>query len=150
VNFMTFIAEDIRELMAQLGFRTIEEMVGRTIASSRSKAITTGRPRARLLQHPLSPDVGPEVGRFCQIQQDHGLDKSLDMTTLSSSANPPSSAARRSSPSCRSRTSTASVGTITSGEITRKHGAKGLPEDTIRSSSRAPPARASAPSSRAA
>jgi glutamate synthase (NADPH/NADH) large chain len=110
---MKFIAQEVRELMAQLGFRTIEEMVGRTDRSSRARR----RPlegRGLDLSNPATARRRPEVGRFCtdqagprhrQVARHHDAPRPR--------RNPPSSAARRSSPSCRSRTSTASVGTIT-------------------------------------
>ena len=83
VNFMRFIAQDMREIMAQLGFRTVEEMVGRVDRLEPRKAIEHWKAKGFDFSNMLyQPDVGAEVGRFRQIEQDHGLDKSLDVTTL--------------------------------------------------------------------
>jgi hypothetical protein len=83
VNFMRFIAQDLREIMAQLGFRTVEEMVGRVDRLMPRKAIDHWKAKGFDFSNILyQPDVGSEVGRFCQIPQDHGLDKALDVTTL--------------------------------------------------------------------
>ncbi len=67
VNFMRFIAEDLRELMAQLGFRTIDEMVGRVDRLEPKKAIDHWKAKGFDFSNILyQPDVGPEVGRYCQ------------------------------------------------------------------------------------
>ena len=81
VNFMRFIAEEVRELMAQLGFRTVEEMIGHVDRLEPRKAVEHWKAKGLDFSNILyQPDVGPEVGRFCQITQDHGLEKSLDLT----------------------------------------------------------------------
>ncbi|HRH98637.1 MAG TPA: glutamate synthase large subunit, partial [Prosthecobacter sp.] len=83
VNFMKFIAQEVRELMAQLGFRTLEEMVGRTDVLESRAAVDHWKARGIDLSNLLyQPEVGPEVGRFCTEIQDHGIDRSLDITTL--------------------------------------------------------------------
>ena len=83
VNFMKFIAQEVRELMAELGFRTINELVGRTDALEARKAVVHWKAKGIDLSKLLySPPAGPEVGRYCTDKQDHGLDKSLDLTTL--------------------------------------------------------------------
>src|SRR6202012_5213176 len=83
INFMKFIAEDVREIMAQLGFRTSGEMVGRVDRLEARQAVEHWKAKGLDFSNILySPDVGPEVGRFCQTKQDHGLDKSIDLTTL--------------------------------------------------------------------
>ncbi len=77
------------------------------------------------------PDVGADVGRFCQIPQDHGLDKALDVTTLLELCQP---ALERGEPvraELPIRNVNRVVGTITGSEITRKYGPDGLPDDTI-------------------
>jgi glutamate synthase (NADPH) large chain len=133
VNFMRFIAEDMREIMAQLGFRTIEEMVGRTDRLEPRKAIDHWKAKGLDFSNILyQPDVGPEVGRFCQIPQDHGLDRSLDVTTLLDLCEPAISRGEKVIAELPIRNVHRVVGTITSGEITRKYGAKGLPDDTVR------------------
>jgi glutamate synthase (NADPH/NADH) large chain len=133
VNFMRFIAEDLREIMAQLGFRTIEEMVGRTDKLEARKAVTHWKAKGLDFSSILyQPDVGPEVGRFCQVKQDHGIDRSLDVTTLLALCEPAIERGEKVIAELPIRNVNRVTGTITSGEITRKHGAKGLPEDTIR------------------
>ncbi|MEA2696306.1 MAG: hypothetical protein QOI66_577, partial [Myxococcales bacterium] len=83
VNFMRFVAQEVRELMAQLGFRTINEMVGHSECLSMTKAVSHWKARGLDLSKILyQPDAGPEVGRYCQMPQDHGLDAALDNTTL--------------------------------------------------------------------
>ena len=83
VNFMRFIAQELREIMAKLGFRTLEEMVGRTDKLIPWKAIEHWKANGLDLTPILhQPEVGPEVGRFRQQDQDHGLEKSLDLTKL--------------------------------------------------------------------
>ena len=77
------------------------------------------------------PDAGPEVGRFCQIQQDHGLEKSLDLTQLLDICKPAIERGEKVNAELPIRNVNRVVGTITGSEITRKYGAAGLPEDTI-------------------
>lgn len=133
VNFMTFIAEDMREIMAELGFRTIEEMIGRTDRLEAAKAISHWKAKGLDFSNILyQPDVGPEVGRFCQIPQDHGLERSLDVTSLLKICEPAIERGEKVIAELPIRNVHRVVGTITSGEITKKHGAKGLPEDTVR------------------
>ncbi|HVU34336.1 MAG TPA: glutamate synthase large subunit [Opitutaceae bacterium] len=133
VNFMTFIAQDVRELMAQLGFRTIDEMIGRTDRLEPKHAIEHWKARGLDFSNILyQPDVGPEVGRYCQMKQDHGIDRSLDVTTLLDLCQPAIERGEKVVAELPIRNVHRVVGTITSGEVTKKHGAKGLPEDTIR------------------
>jgi glutamate synthase (ferredoxin) len=133
VNFMRFIAEDLREIMAQLGFRTVEEMVGRTDFLEGRKAITHWKAKGLDFSSILyQPDVGPEVGRFCQMKQDHAIDQSLDMTQLLELCRPAIERGEQVRADLPIRNVHRVVGTITSGEITKKYGAKGLPEDTIK------------------
>ena len=83
VNFMRFIAKEVREIMAQLGFRKLTDMVGRADLLEPKDAIEHWKARGldftKILYQPKVPD---DVGRYCQIPQDHGLDKALDNTTL--------------------------------------------------------------------
>jgi glutamate synthase (ferredoxin) len=133
VNFMRFIAEDLRAIMARLGFRTIEEMVGRTDRLEAHRAVNHWKARGLDFANILyQPDVGPEVGRFCQQKQDHGIDRSLDMTRLLELCRPAIDRGEKVIAELPIRNVNRVVGTITSGEITRRHGAAGLPEDTIR------------------
>jgi glutamate synthase (ferredoxin) len=132
VNFMRFIAQDMREIMAQLGFRTVEDMIGRVDRLMPKAAIDHWKAKGFDFSNILyQPDVGPEVGRFRQIEQDHGLDKALDVTTLLELCKP---AIERGEPvraAVPIRNVNRVVGTITGSEITRKYGPMGLPDDTV-------------------
>ncbi len=133
VNFMRFIAEEVRELMAQLGFRTIEEMIGHVERLEPHKAVEHWKARGLDFSNILyQPDVGPEVGRFCSIKQDHGLEKSLDLTTLLELCRPAIERGEKVIAELPIRNVNRVVGTITGSEVTKKWGAAGLPEDTIR------------------
>jgi len=133
VNFMRFIAEEVRELMAQLGFRTVEEMVGQVGALEPRQAITHWKAKGLDFSNILyAPEVGPEVGRFCSIKQDHGIDRSLDVTTLLAVCEPAIQRGEKVLAELPIRNVNRVTGTITSGEVTKKWGAKGLPADTIR------------------
>jgi glutamate synthase (ferredoxin) len=132
INFMRFIAQDLREIMAQLGFRTIEEMVGRVDRLEPKKAVDHWKARGFDFSNILyQPDVGPEVGRYRQIDQDHGLDKALDVTTLLDLCKPAIERGEKVKAKLPIRNVNRVVGTITGSEVTRKWGAKGLPADTI-------------------
>jgi glutamate synthase (ferredoxin) len=133
VNFMRFIADDMRELMAQLGFRTIEEMVGHVERLEPRKAIDHWKAKGFDFSNILyQPDVGPEVGRYHQIPQDHGLDKSLDLTVLLDLCKPAIERRETVIADLPIRNVNRVVGTITGSEVTKRWGARGLPEDTIR------------------
>ncbi|MBI3306175.1 MAG: glutamate synthase large subunit [Candidatus Omnitrophica bacterium] len=132
VNFMFFIAQELREIMAQLGFRKLSEMIGRTDKLEMKKAVdhwkTRGLDYSKIL---CQPDVSPEVGRYCQIPQDHGLDKALDNTTLLKICEPALKNGEKVKAEIPIKNTNRVVGTITGSELTRRHGAKGLPDDTI-------------------
>ncbi len=132
VNFMQFIAQELREIMAQLGFRTINEMVGRTDVLEPKKAIAHWKAKGVDLSAVLyQPKVSSEVGRYCQIPQNHGLDKSLDITTLLELCEPAIARGENVSATLPIRNTNRVVGTILGNEITKHHW-DGLPEDTIR------------------
>ncbi|HJP92313.1 MAG TPA: glutamate synthase large subunit, partial [Pyrinomonadaceae bacterium] len=83
VNFMMFVALEVRELMAQLGFRTINEMIGHTECLEARHAIEHWKARGVDLSQILyQPQVSESVGRYCQIAQDHGLEGALDNRVL--------------------------------------------------------------------
>ena len=76
-------AQEVREIMAELGFRTVEEMVGRTDRLEAKKAVEHWKARGLDFSAILyQPETGPEIGRVCKMAQDHGIERSLDMTTL--------------------------------------------------------------------
>jgi glutamate synthase domain-containing protein 3 len=78
------------------------------------------------------PDMGPEVGRFRTLAQDHGLEQSLDMTTILPLCRPAIDSGAKVEAALPIRNTNRVVGTITGSEITRKYGPEGLPDDTIR------------------
>jgi glutamate synthase (ferredoxin) len=133
VNFMRFVATQLREIMAELGFRTINEMIGRVDRLEPTAAIDHWKAQGFDFSNILyQPDSGAEVGRFQTIEQDHGLDKSLDVTTLLEICRPAIARGERVEASLPIRNVHRVVGTITGSEITKKWGSAGLPEDTIR------------------
>jgi glutamate synthase (NADPH/NADH) large chain len=132
INFFHLIAEDLREHMARLGFRTVDEMVGRVdklapqreVKHFKAKQLDLGR-----LLHYVRPN--DRCGTFCCIPQDHGLDRALDneLVRLAAPALERGEAVRAS---FEIRNTHRTVGTILGQEITRRTGEEGLPEDTIR------------------
>ncbi|MDX2081122.1 MAG: glutamate synthase large subunit [Terrimicrobiaceae bacterium] len=132
VNFMRFVAEELREIMAQLGFRTVEEMVGRTDKLEPRKAVDHWKASGLDLSPILyQPKVGPEVGRHQQIEQDHGLAKSLDVSVLLDLCKPAIEDGEKVTARLPIKNVNRVVGTIVGNEVTRKYGASGLPDDTI-------------------
>ncbi|HTV63084.1 MAG TPA: glutamate synthase large subunit [Verrucomicrobiae bacterium] len=133
VNYMRFIAQELREIMAKLGFRTLNEMVGRTDKLNPWKAIDHWKARGLDLTPILhQPEAGPEVGRYRRQDQDHGLEKSLDVTKLLEICKPAIERGEQVRAELPIRNVNRVVGTITGGEITKRHGPNGLPEDTVR------------------
>ena len=132
VNFMHFIAQDMREIMAQLGVRTVNELIGRTDLLEPQKAVDHWKAKGIDLSPILyQPQVGPEIGRYCQIDQDHGLDKALDNEVLLDFCEPTLRDGTKVTGSFPIKNTNRVVGTILGSELTRRHGPEGLPEDTI-------------------
>ena len=132
VNFMHFVAEEARELMASLGFRTFNEMVGRVDCLEPRRAIGHWKAQGIDLTPLLHrPEVDESVGTYCRIAQDHGLEKALDNTTLRGLVMPGLDRGEQVTESLPITNSDRVVGTIIGSEITRRHGAEGLPEDTV-------------------
>ncbi len=131
-NFMRFVAQELREIMAKLGFRTVNEMIGRTDKLIPWKAIEHWKAKGLDLTPILhQPEAGPEVGRYRQIDQDHGLEKSLDVTKLLDICEPAIERGERVHADLPIRNVHRVVGTIVGSEVTKKQGPNGLPEDTI-------------------
>ncbi len=132
VNFMRFIAQEVREYMAELGFRTVEEMVGRSERIEMRRAVDHWKARnldfSRIL---FKPNVPRHYGRTCSIPQDHGVERSLDATTLLPLARPAIERGEKVEASLPIRNTNRVVGTMTGSEVTRRHGAAGLPPGTI-------------------
>src|SRR5213596_1514757 len=132
VNFMKFVAQELREIMARLGCRTLNEMIGRTDRLEPSKAVAHWKAQGLDFSNILyQPPVGPEIGRYRQIDQDHGLEKSLDVTTLLDLCRPAIERGEKVRAQLPIRNVHRVVGTITGSELTRKWGPTGLPDDTI-------------------
>ena len=131
VNFMKFIAQETREIMAELGFRSLDEMVGRSDVLAPKTAIDHWKAKGIDLSTLLhQPDVGPEVGRYCTEKQDHGIEKSLDMTELLALCQPAIQNGEKVKATVPIRNVNRVVGTIVGNEVTKAHW-EGLPEDTI-------------------
>jgi len=133
VNYMRFVAQEVREYMAMLGYRTIDEMVGRSERIEMRRAIDHWKARnldfSRIL---FKPTVPKHYGRTCQIPQDHGLDDALDATQLLELARPALEAGKPVQATLPIRNTNRVVGTMLGSELTRRHGPDGLPEDTIK------------------
>ncbi|GBD54593.1 glutamate synthase large subunit [Microcystis aeruginosa NIES-298] len=131
VNFMKFIAQEVREIMAELGFRTLNEMVGRTDVLEPKQAVEHWKAKGIDLTPILyQPEVDAEVGRYCQIPQDHGLDKSLDITILLDLCKDAIEKGEKVKATLPIKNINRVVGTILGNEITKRHW-EGLPEDTV-------------------
>ncbi len=131
VNYFFFIAEEVRRLMAKLGFRTVNEMIGQMDRLDMRKAIdhwkAKGLDYSRLLH---KPEAGPDVAIFNSESQDHGLENALDNEMIKQAA----PALEKGEP-VKIETNiynyNRTFGTMLSGEVARRYGHKGLPEDTI-------------------
>ncbi|MFM7875314.1 MAG: glutamate synthase large subunit, partial [Microcystis panniformis] len=131
VNFMKFIAQEVREIMAELGFRSLNEMVGRTDVLEPKQAVEHWKAKGIDLTPILyQPEVAPEVGRYCQIPQDHGLDRCLDITVLLDLCKDAIEKGEKVKATLPIKNINRVVGTILGNEITKRHW-EGLPEDTV-------------------
>ncbi len=132
-NFFRFVAEEVRELMAELGFHTMDEMIGRVDKLDMKKAVEHWKAKGLDYSSILyRPQVGPEVAIRKVREQDHGLEQSLDMTTIVPLCQP--ALERREPVGLRLpiRNVNRTVGTILGSMVTSRYGGDGLPEDTIR------------------
>ncbi len=135
VNYLFMVAEDARRIMARLGFRTIDEMVGRSDVLHTDAAIKHWKSDGLDLTAVLAPAKSPyyqNVGVRCSIPQDHGLEKSLDMTKLLDAAKPALEHGERVVIHSPVVNINRTVGTILSHNVAKKYGQAGLPDDTIR------------------
>ena len=131
-NFFMFIAEEVRELMAELGFRTINEAVGQVGALDTAKAAAHWKAHkldlAPILHEPESAFMNQDL--YCSSRQDHGLDKALDQQLIAQSRE-----AIDSGTPVRFSTTIANVnrtvGTMLGHEVTKAYGGQGLPDGTI-------------------
>ncbi|MFB5267059.1 glutamate synthase large subunit [Paenibacillus enshidis] len=133
VNFMRFVAEDVREIMAELGFRTIQEMVGRTDCLDAAAANEHWKKSGvdlSLLLHTAELPQGS--GRYRTQRQNHGLEETLDLQQLLPLAVPALETKTPVEAILPITNVNRAAGTILGSEVTRRYGAAGLPEDTIR------------------
>ena len=132
-NFMRFVAEDVREHMAALGARTLDELIGRVdLLTPRDGGDHPKAGRLDLSALLFRPDVGPDVARRCTTAQDHGLASSLDQTVLLDLCAPALERGETVAATLPIRNVYRTVGTQLSHAITQRYGAAGLPEETIR------------------
>ncbi len=130
-NFMLFIAEEVRELMAQLGFRTINEMIGRTEFLEMKRAVThwkaQGLDFSRLF---YSTECPPWVARYNCEKQNHGLESALDHKLIEL-AKPALEERKPVIIETSVRNINRTIGAMLSGELSKRYGYAGLADDTI-------------------
>jgi len=132
INFFFFIAEQVRQYMAELGFRTVDEMVGRVDRLETEAAVDHWKARGLDYSAILyNPPVPSRVARRCVQKQDHGLEQALDHQLVEHSLDALLSL-NSVEINLPVRNVHRSVGTILSGEIARRYGSAGLPDDTVR------------------
>jgi len=131
INFFFYVAEDLRRVMAELGFRTVNEMIGRVDCLVQRTDISHWKAKGIDLSAILyNPPMPSHVGRRCTEAQDHGLEKALDYKLIEMTQEAIENRAHVSL-SMPIRNIHRTVGTMLSGEIARKYGSAGLPDDTI-------------------
>lgn len=134
VNFFTFIAEEVRELLAELGFRTLDEAIGQVGSLDVAEAVdhwkATGLDLSPILH---APDLSafPDQDLRCTQTQQHGLERSLDVTELLPLAADVIEKGEPLRAQVAIRNVNRTVGTILGHEITKKYGGEGLPDGTV-------------------
>jgi glutamate synthase (NADPH/NADH) large chain len=131
VNFFEFIAQEVREIMAELGFRTIEEMVGRSDVLDIARAVDHWKARGLDLSAILAPARNP-YGQTLHhsVTQDHGLHEALDLKLIEQSRSAIDDGLPVRLSSLIGNTNR-TVGTMLGYEVTKKWAGEGLPDDTI-------------------
>ena len=131
VNFFEYIAQEVREYLAELGFRSIEEAIGRVDCLDVDRAVNhwkaDGLDLTPILHVPTSPW---EQDRFCSQEQDHGLDKALDQELIQQ-AQPALSDGTPVRIEVPVSNVNRTVGTLLGHHLTKNHGGEGLPDNTI-------------------
>jgi len=132
INYFFFIAEELRRIMAKLGIRKMEDLIGRVDLLEARRAVDHWKARgldfSQLFYNPVVPK---RVGRRCMISQEHGLSQALDHKILDLAKD----ALDNQTPvefKLPIRNVHRTVGTMLSGEISRRYGSAGLPDDTIK------------------
>jgi len=129
VNFFEFIAEQVRETLAELGFRSLDEAIGRVDMIDVRNAVDHWKAHGLDLSPILAQPQGDSPVR-CVTSQDHGLDKALDMQLIEI-CRPALESGEPVRAALPIRNVNRTVGTMLGSEVTRAHGAAGLPPDTI-------------------
>ncbi|MDP7102084.1 MAG: glutamate synthase large subunit [SAR202 cluster bacterium] len=131
INYFFFVAEELREIMAKIGFRTINEMVGRVDRLDTSQAIDHWKAKGLDFSNLLTkPEVPDDIATFCCEGQDHGLDKALDNKLIELSMDALENK-RSVALDLPINNSNRTVGTTLSYNIARRYGEEALPEDTV-------------------
>ena len=132
INFMFFVAQELRQIMAKLGFRTINEMVGQSQKLNMDKAVSYHKAQGIDLSNILyKPLVSNDISVCNSEKQDHQLEKALDFRILQD-AHPSIYRKELMTLSYSISNINRAVGAILSHEITKIHGSKGLPDDTLK------------------
>ncbi len=131
VNYFFFVAEEARQLMAQLGIRTFDELIGRSDLLDKSQAIEHWKARGLDFSNIFyQPKSLPGMSNFHTELQDHGLEKALDHKLIAQ-AKAALEKGERVSFISPVRNVHRTVGTMLSGEVAKRYGHAGLPDDTI-------------------
>lgn len=131
VHFFQFITQELREIMAELGFRTVEEMVGQANCLQQKENTTHWKySKLDLSKIIFYEPESAETGLYKQEEQDHGLAEVLDWKLLQA-ARAAIDKQEKVKLSCAIKNTDRTTGTIVSNEITKKYKAAGLPKDTI-------------------
>lgn len=131
VTFMEYIAQEVREYLAQLGFRTLEEAIGHVEVLDVNRAVAHWKAADLDLQPILATPASPwEQDRYCSKGQDHGLDRAMDVRIIAACA-PALEDGRSFSAEFNIRNEHRTVGTMLGHEVTKRYGARGLPDGTI-------------------
>jgi glutamate synthase domain-containing protein 2/glutamate synthase domain-containing protein 1/glutamate synthase domain-containing protein 3 len=130
VNFMKFIADDFRRVMAEMGFRTVDEMVGRTDLLEMASAIQHWKAKGLDYSSILRSIPSEADERRCTQKQDHGISDTLDRTLIQL-AEPALEGGQPVKLNVNIRNVNRTIGTMLSSVISKKYGAVGLPDDTV-------------------
>ncbi|MCC7219922.1 MAG: glutamate synthase large subunit, partial [Candidatus Contendobacter sp.] len=131
INFFTFLVQEVRELMAQLGFRTFDEMIGRADRLDMRHAIHHWKARGLDFSRLLAiPPAEPGIATYHCEEQNHGLDGVLDHQLIAQ-ASPALDSRQPVQIETPIRNTDRTTGAMLSGQIARRYGHAGLPDDTI-------------------
>jgi glutamate synthase (ferredoxin) len=133
INYLKYVAQDLREIMARLGFHTVDEMVGRSDRlKQRESAANWKAAEVDLDRLLFRPYTDTEVGHRCLHRQKHNIGETLDMSKLVRMCKPALDCKKTIRARLRIQNTNRVTGTILGSEITRRYGEEGLPEDTIK------------------